>query len=301
MYYTKKKLEDMDVMDDFLMEQLAGDESFGMDFCRLIISTLLQKKVGKLRVATQKALPALTLSRRGIRMDVEIEELGEEAGDEPAIMNIYDMEPHLQKDTDIPRHNRFYQAKIDSRGMKRGDQDFSRLPNLYVLMILNFDPFGKERMVYTVRNRCEEEPELEYEDGLKFYYFYTGGTCGGNDTLRALLTYMQDSRTENVTDQITTQLHDYVNRAKMLPEVKQAYMRWEESIYYERKDERISTMIENIQDLLEDYGTLPECLNVRLHETRDIKLLKQWHKLAAKVNCIEEFESGIQGNIMMAE
>lgn len=32
MDYTKKKLEDMDVMDDFLMGQLAADESFGTDF-----------------------------------------------------------------------------------------------------------------------------------------------------------------------------------------------------------------------------------------------------------------------------
>lgn len=295
MSYTKKKLEDMDILDDFLMEQLASDESYGTDFCRLVISTLLQKKIGKLRVSTQKALSAATPLRRGIRMDVEIEELKEDGdGEEPAVMNIYDMEPHLHKDMDIPRHNRFYQAKIDSKGMKSGEQDFSKLPNLYVLMILNFDPFGKDRMVYTVRNRCEEEPEMEYEDGLKFYYFYTGGTYGGSDALRALLTYMQDSREENVTDQTTTQLHDYVSRTKMLPEVKRIYMRWEECIYYERKDAVIDTLIENIQELLEDYGTFPEELKKRLDETRDIATLKCWHKLAAKVTSIEEFENKIR-------
>ena len=65
MDYTKKKLEDMDVMDDFLMGQLAADESFGTDFCRLVISTLLQRKIGNLRVSTQKVLAALTPSLRG--------------------------------------------------------------------------------------------------------------------------------------------------------------------------------------------------------------------------------------------
>ena len=299
MDYTKKKLEDMDVMDDFLMGQLAADESFGTDFCRLVISTLLQRKIGKLRVSTQKVLAALTPSQRGIRMDVEVEELGEVEGSEkPAVMNIYDMEPHLYKGMDIPRHNRFYQAKIDSRGLRSGEKDFSKLPNLYVLMILSFDPFGKDRMVYTIRNQCEEEPELEYEDGLRFYYFYTGGTYGGNEAIRAMLTYMQDSRAENVTDQATTALHSYVSRVKLLPEVRDAYMKWDEFIYYMKKEERekavIDTMVQGIQDILEEYGDIPEHVKSRLSETDDKEILKKWIKLSAKVNSIEEFEAGMQ-------
>lgn len=299
MNYTKKKLEDMDVMDDFLMGQLAADEVCGTAFCRLLISTLLQKKIGNLRVSTQRVIPALTPLLRGIRMDVEVEELGEsESWEEAAVMNIYDMEPHLQKDKDIPRHNRFYQAKIDSRGLESGEKNFDRLPNLYVLTILSFDPFGKDRMVYTVRNHCEEEPELEYEDGLRFYYFYTGGTCGGNEALKTMLTYMQDSRKENVVDQITTELHNYVSRVKVSPEVKKAYMRWEEIIYYERLEEReeavIDTMVQGILDILEEYGEIPEYIKNRLEETDDKEILRKWHKLSARVNSIEEFESGIR-------
>lgn len=299
MNYTKKKLEDMDVMDDFLMGQLAADESFGTDFCRLIISTLLQRKIGKLRVSTQKVLSALTPSLRGIRMDVEMEELGEADGsEEPAVMNIYDMEPHLYKGMDIPRHNRFYQAKIDSRGLGSGEKDFSKLPNLYVLMILSFDLFGKDRMVYTIRNQCKEEPELEYEDGLSFYYFYTGGTYGGNEAIKAMLTYMQDSRAENATDQATTELHSYVSRVKLLPEVQEAYMMWDEYIYYMRKEEReeavIDTMVQAIQDILEEYGDIPEHVKNRLDETDDKEILKKWLKLSAKVNSIEEFEVEIR-------
>ena len=268
MSYTMKKLEDMDVMDDFLMGQLASDETYGTDFCRIIISTLLQKKIGKLRVSTQKALHSLSPHLRGIRMDVEVEELGEiEGREEPVVMNVYDMEPHLQKNMDLPRHNRFYQAKIDSKGLKSGEKNFAKLPNLYIITILNFDPFGKGRMVYTVRNKCEEDPDLEYEDGLKFCYFYTGGTQGGNATIKSVLTYMQNSREENVTDEATRELHGYVSRMKILPEVKNAYMR------------------------LEDYGDVPESVKERLAETNDKETLKKWHKIAAKSNSIEEFEA----------
>ena len=295
MSYTLKKLEDMDVMDDFLMGQLASNETYGTDFCRIIISTLLQKKIGNLRVTTQKVIPSLTPQLRGIRMDVEVEEMEDvEGNEEPAVMNVYDMEPHLQKNMDLPRHNRFYQAKIDSRRLKSGAKDFVRLPNLYVITILNFDPFGKDRMVYTVRNKCDEEPYLEYDDGLKFFYFYTGGTQGGNATIKSVLTYMQDSKEENVIDEVTTELHGYVSRVKILPEVKNAYMRLEDYIYYQREDAVIDTMIEDIQDLLEDYGDIPERVKERLKETEDKALLKKWLKLAAKANSIEEFEAALQ-------
>lgn len=290
MSYTKKALEDMDVMDDFLMSQLASDEEFGKEFCRTLLSSLLQRKVGSLSIRTQRMLPAAAPELRGIRMDVEVEELEDrENGEKPAVMNIYDMEPHLQNDLNLPRHNRFYQARIDSRGLKSGEKNFIHLPNLYVLSILNFDPFGKDHMVYMIRNRCEEVPELEYDDGLRFYYFYTGGTKGGNQELRAMLTYMQDSREENVVDKTTKQLHDYVSRVKIRPEVKDAYMTLEEYIFYQRKDEAIDTRVEDILELLEEYGEIPENVRERLKETRDIDLLKKWHKLAAKSDSIAEF------------
>ncbi len=77
--------------------------------------------------------------------------------------------------------------------MKSGARDFGKIPNLYVLTILNFDPFGYDYMMYTVKNRCLEIPEMEYEDGL---HFYTNGTKGGNEEPHTLLQYLQDSRVE---------------------------------------------------------------------------------------------------------
>ena len=203
--------------------------------------------------------------------------------------------PNLRNDLNLPKHNRFYQAKIDSRGLRSGERDFTKLPNLYILTILNYDPFGRDYMMYTIRNQCEELPDLKYEDGLRFYYFYTGGKKGGNERLRTLLTYIQDSRTENATDAATKELHDYVSRAKILPEVKQAYMTFEDFIYYERKDAAKANKKNDILELLEDYGNIPESLKERLQETDDPDVLKKWHKLAAKANSIEEFAEKISG------
>lgn len=42
-------------------------------------------------------------------------------------------------------------------------------------------------MIYTIQNHCLEVEELNYEDGLKFLYFYVGGTKGGSDDIWSML------------------------------------------------------------------------------------------------------------------
>lgn len=48
-------------------------------------------------------------------------------------------------------------------------------------------------------------------------------------------------------------------------------------------------MIRNIHDLLEDYGEVPESLESKLEEVKDMEVLKKYHKIAARVNSVEEF------------
>ena len=105
-------------------------------------------------------------------------------------------------------------TKIDSRYLKSGERDFSKLPNLYVITILNYDPFGYDYMMYNVCNQCKEVPELEYEDGLYYIYFYTDGTKGGTPEIKAMLNYIKESTQENVTNEATRKIHDYANKVK---------------------------------------------------------------------------------------
>lgn len=77
-----------------------------------------------------------------------------------------------------------------------------------------------------------------------------------------------------------------MNQVRVLPEVKSEYMTLEDYIWYERQDERKETKIEDILELLEEYGSIPEEVEKRLQEESDTKQFKQWHRLAAKVNSI---------------
>lgn len=91
------------------------------------------------------------------------------------IANVYDIEPHTRKEPDMFKMMRFRQAKIDSRFMKSGDNDFSHLLDLYMIQITNFDPFDKDYMLYTIHNSCDEDHDVKCNDGLKFLYFFTKG------------------------------------------------------------------------------------------------------------------------------
>ena len=160
---------------------------------------------------------------------------------------------------------------------------------LYNKTISDYDPFGYDYMMYTVHNQCEEVPELEYKDGLMFVYFNTTGTKGGNQSIKKLLNYIEDSTINNVTDEVTKKLHDCISKVKVLPEVRMEYMKWDAMIFYERRDAKVEGIVESVIELLEEVGTLPEHLKETILKETDLHRARAWIKLAAKVNSIEEF------------
>ena len=303
MSYQRRTLEELNVLDDFLFHVLASDREVGVPFCQILLSTLLQRSIGQIRIVAQHMIPAFTPEHRGIRMDVEVEEFGElQAGGEESILNIYDLEPHLQRGENLARHNRFYQAKIDSRYMSSGEDDFSRLPNLYVITITNYDPFGRDYMMYTIRNCCQEIPDLEYKDGVQFIYFYTGGYKGGSQELQELLRYLQSSTERNVTNDIIRKIHGFVNQVKILPEVKQEYMTFEHFIAMKQRaaaeeaaEETARTVrVEVILDFLQELGEIPAALKGRLQEEADPEKLREWCRLAGKARSLKEFQEQME-------
>lgn len=62
---TQKTLEEMDVMDDFLVNAAALDQELGEEFCRLILETLLQRQIGKIHITAQKTLQGILPEKRG--------------------------------------------------------------------------------------------------------------------------------------------------------------------------------------------------------------------------------------------
>ena len=93
--------------------------------------------------------------------------------------------------------------------------DYQKLKNVYIIMILPYDPFDRNRMVYTVKNQCVEAPDIPYEDGAKKIYLNTKGTEGTpSQALKNMLKYIENSIAENVTDTNIQAIHNYVSEVK---------------------------------------------------------------------------------------
>ena len=232
-----KKWEELDVLDNYLINAVASDPEVAEPFFRRLLSVLLQRKVGKIRVETEKFIPGVIPDKRGIRLDVEVDEYLSDGTDEPAVANVYDIEPHLQDDSNFPKLMRFRQARLDSRHMKSGDKDYSHMPDLYVILITNFDVFDKDCMIYTFRHICKEEPDIEYNDGLTILYFNTNGTKGGSRDIENMLKYLQDSREVMAVDEATKELDGYIESVKENASLKGDYMDFGDLIdnYVERE------------------------------------------------------------------
>ena len=75
-------------------------------------------------------------------------------------------------------------------------------------------------------NKCEEAPDMEYDDGARTLFLYTEGTEGSPSLeLRQLLRYMQNTIQENAQNETLKNIHKMVEIVKQDQEVSLAYMK----------------------------------------------------------------------------
>ncbi|MCD7882733.1 MAG: hypothetical protein LUI87_03355 [Lachnospiraceae bacterium] len=225
----KKKLEELNLTDNFLFGSMVEREGTGEEFVRTLLEVIFGRKFGDIRIVPQKVYSGTDTDLHGVRLDVYVETDSDEGEDGLAKASVYDVEPE-QNDSKaavkgLPMRTRFYRAKIDAASLGSGE-DYRCLKRVTVVMIVTFDPFGKDRMVYTIRNMCQEEPELTYEDGARTLFLYTKGKRGRTrKNLRELLHYMEDTTEENAVNPTLKKIHKTVEQVRHDKEVSLGYMK----------------------------------------------------------------------------
>ena len=233
----KRKLEQLNLLDDFLFGSILSYPEIGEEFCRKILKILLNVDMDRLHIVPQKVYYGSDTDRHGARLDVYIEE-------EKGTGTIYDVEPDKNDDRELklalPRRVRFYHSKIDGRSLKAGD-DYSKLKQVIVLMIMSYDPFGRDRVLYTIRSKCEEDPDMDYDDGAATCFFFTKGKKGElSEEARELLCYMEDSSAGNAQSERLKEIHSMVETVRQDEEVALEYMKvYEREQMIERRGEKI--------------------------------------------------------------
>ena len=238
----KRKLEDLNLLDDFLFNKIVSHAEYGEQFSRELLRIVLGKTVGRLKVIPQKVYYGSDSGLHGARLDVYLE-------DEDAA-TIYDVEPeqitNKKKMVNIPKRVRFYHSKIDATSLNSG-ADYQQLKNVIVIMIMSEDPFGYNHMVYTIENSCKELPDMPYDDGAKTLFLYTRGTEGNpTEELRSFLCYMEQSNEENAKSDWLKEVHQMVRGVKRNEEVSLEYMKIferEQMVREEGRSEKLRELI----------------------------------------------------------
>ena len=225
----RRKLEELNLLDDFLFHAMLAYPDTGEAFIRKLLETLFDRKFPHLKIRAQESFAGVNTDFRGARLDVYIEEDGSAQINGDEIPTVYDVEPdHNHKNAEIkafPKRARFYHAMIDRRSLKAGEH-FGKMKKVYVIFICDYDPFGCDRVLYTIKNKCLEEPELPYNDDTETWVLYTRGKKGNiSKSLRQLLSYMENTNQSNAINEDLREIQLMVDQVKHDGEVSLQYMK----------------------------------------------------------------------------
>lgn len=259
----RRTLRELNVMDDFLFNEMLMWGEKGEEFCRILLRTILGQNIRDVKVVAQRKVQGINTNQHGIVLDAYIEAIpaaeGENMADVEVQSEIFDIEPNkYEKDSEAKR-TRYYHALIDSKILKSG-VNYKDMKNVTIIMILPYDPFGKGRMIYTIQNRCEEEPEIDYDDGVRTIYLNAAGAQeNGSQELCDMLKYIQKSTEENATNEDLKYIHSLAKEVKDNEEVGVSYMKsWEREYYFRRegkKEGEISKLVDLVcKKILKDYS-----------------------------------------------
>ena len=241
-----KPLEELNVIDDFLFNEIMADEKTGEEVCRMIIGKVLKREVKKISFTPQRSIPGISERTHGIRLDAFIKENHDENGEDGSEVSVYDVEPDKtsEKKDSLPKRSRFYGDLIDVKLLAAG-MDYEKLPELITIFILSYDPFGAGAMYYEAGTVIKTHPEILYNDGIRRIYLYTEGSIPENagadeKSLKNLLRYINDSTESNVTDDTTRRLDEIVKFTKEKKDFGVRYMKswlWERYLREEGRKE----------------------------------------------------------------
>ena len=267
-----KTLQELNLTDDFLFD-VATEE---LENCKAIIELTTGLRLKSLKWKSgQKVIHNLP-GKRGVRLDFIAES---EDG------RIFDVEMQNRNEGNIPKRTRFYQALIDAPILKSGERGFDKMNPLYIIIICNYDPYGKKKYCYTFDNQCKEVPGLRLGDEVTKLLLSTKGENEEevSKELVDFLHYVTESNENGLPDECDERLkrlHESIREIKASADMEVEYMKMEERERIIRDEGKqigiINGKIESVLELLEDKGEVPEKVKAEIFAETDPEVLKKW-------------------------
>ena len=261
-----ENFQELNLCDDFLFKAVMRDEKLLIQFLELVLD--LKSKIKKIKYIEEEKTIKNGYLDKSVRLDVYVEDEKE---------TVYNIEIQTAKYKILPKRSRKYQANLDNRALKPGE-DYANLKAQIIIFVCTGDPFGEGLYKYTFSNRCHELPGLELGDGTTKIFLNTKGKKGDvSDELKAFLSFVEKSTVQNaeaVKDTYVAQLSAKIEDIKRDEALGGAFMTLEEKMEELARDKMEEGKIEGI---LEEKLNIAKTLKM---EEFDIERIAQITKLS---------------------
>ena len=279
----KKTLSELTIKDNFIFGAVMCEEPN----CRRLLEMVLDFPIERIEVNKEKSI-VYHPEYKGVRLDVY-------AKDEKRTH--YNVEMQAIKEPALGKRARYYHSHIDMEILLSGD-DYSKLPNTYVIFVCDFDPFMRGKYCYTFENLCLEDKELSMQDGAKSIFLNTRGKNNDEVPIEmiAFLDFVKadlKESTKDFHDDFVRQLQSSVQKVKSSRRMEENFMILREMLRDERAEGKAEGKAESVLILLEEIGTVSEQLQEKIINEKDMSTLLNWLKLAAKSETIQQFEENM--------
>ena len=193
------RIQAMRLMDDDFMTVVFDGDNEITEFLLRILLNRDDLRVKKVTTQEEKR----NLFGRSVRLDILAEDTKGK---------VYNVEVQRADEGAPPKRVRYNQAMLDSHSLKK-KQDFTELPETYIIFITENDYYGLGQPFYKIKRTVElsstESMYLPFDDGCNI--IYVNGSYRGNDALGKL---MHDFCTPNADEMNYSELAEKVRYHK---------------------------------------------------------------------------------------
>ena len=287
----RKTLQDLTIKDNFLFGAVMSVE----ENCKGFLEMVLGFPIAHVVVSKEKSL-VYHPEYKGVRLDIYAEDENH---------THYNVEMQVRKKKALGKRSRYYHSQMVMEALTNGE-DYETLSDTFVIFVCDFDPFGEHLYCYTFGNECKENKKVRLDDGNCTIFLSTKGE-NEEEVPPELVRFLKfvtadlEESEEDFQDELVKQFQETIRRIKTDRKMGERYMIFEEMLREEKQEGRLETKREDILELLEDLGTIPDELRDRIAGIENLEVLKVLHKIAARADSFHTFEEKMEEHLHSKE
>ena len=287
----RKTLQDLTIKDNFLFGAVMSVE----ENCKGFLEMVLGFPIARVVVSKEKSI-VYHPEYKGVRLDIYAEDENH---------THYNVEMQVRKKKALGKRSRYYHSQMVMEALANGE-DYETLPDTFVIFVCDFDPFGEHLYCYTFGNECKENKKVRLDDGSCTIFLSTKGE-NEEEVPPELVRFLKfvtadlEESEEDFQDELVEQFQETIRNIKTDRKMGERYMIFEEMLREEKQEGRLETKREDILELLEDLGTIPDELRDRITGIENLEVLKVLHKIAARADSFHTFEKKMEEHLHSKE